>query len=97
MNLVPSLRDLLHLVPRLDLEEEAPAVGLPQDRLGAHAHAGGRGGQVTHVHPGAHGGRAGRQVRGHHRVSRVLEQVDHERSGEDRDAGIPEGVGGELA
>jgi len=51
---------------------------------------------VAHVDSGAHGSRARREVREHHRVGRVLEQVDDERGRERRDARIAEGVGGEL-
>src|ERR1700682_4526187 len=61
--LVSAFRDLFHLVPGLHLEEAAVAVGFLQDRVGPHAHAGRRGGQVPDVHRGAHAGRAGGQVR----------------------------------
>src|SRR6185503_18666320 len=93
--LVATLRDLLHLVPRLHVEEAAPPVGLAQHRARPHRHADGRRREVAHVHRGAHGAPAGRQVRDHDRVRRIFHHGHHERSREHGDPAVAEHVGGQ--
>src|SRR5215510_7166435 len=86
--LVPSLGDLLLVVPCLDREEKALAVALEQGGFRAHREPDGRRGQVLHLDHGTDGSGAGREMRSHHRAGRVLEHADHERRGEDVDAAI---------
>src|SRR3989475_740752 len=92
--LVPALGDPVLRVPRLHGEEEAATVGLEQGGLGARRHADGRGREVAHLHHGAHGGGARRQVRLDHRAAHVLQHADQPRRGEHLDAAIAHGVGG---
>src|ERR1700730_13159890 len=95
--LVSPLRDLLHLVPRLHVEETATAVGLAQDGAGPHRHPHRGGREVPHVHRGPDRRAPRRQVGDHHRVGRALEEGEHERGREHGDPGVAQDVGGEVA
>src|SRR5215813_10147312 len=86
----------LYLVEDLDLEEAALLVAFEEDGLGAHLHAERGGGEMFHLHHGAHARAARRQMRLHGRVAGELHEVDHERGGEHAHAVIAEGVRGQL-
>src|SRR5262249_20221745 len=59
-------------------------------------HAERGGGEMFHLHHGAHARAAWRQMRLHGRVAGELHEVDHERGGEHAHAVIAEGVRGQL-
>src|SRR5262245_42110244 len=92
--LVSPLGDLLLVVPRLDREEKALAVGLEQGGLRAHREPHRCRGQMLHLDHGADGAGAGREMRPHHCAGGVLEHAGHERRGEDVDSAIAMRVGG---
>src|SRR3989449_4804686 len=90
--LVPTLCDLVLLVPRLDREEMALAVDLEQGGLRAHFHTDRRCGEVLHLDHGTDGSRPRRQVRLEDRSRGVFEHADDERRGEDVNAAITHGM-----
>src|SRR2546425_5127820 len=91
--LVPTLGDLVLLVPRLDREEMALAVDLEKGGLRTHFHTDRRCGEVLHLDHGTDGSRPRRQVRLEDRSRGVFEHADDERRGEDGNAAITHGMG----